>query len=162
MCLPWPSCPSPKQTKGIINLCELTQSKRDCLDNGSTHAPKQLLAWLNQKQVEFGWTFTVQAVWLPKYASWLDQLEIWFSILQRKLLTPNDFPNLETLQQRLLDFITHYNLSAKPINWSYTVAQMENKFATNLWKPVLSRWTTLNLTFCKLIPTFRSITYHLA
>jgi hypothetical protein len=45
---------------------------------------------------------------------------------------PFDFPNLETLQQRMLDFITHYNLSAKPINWSYTVAQMENKFATNL------------------------------
>jgi transposase len=102
------------------------------LDNGSTHAPKQLQAWLNQKQVEEGWTFTVQAVWLPKYASWLDQLEIWFSILQRKLLTPNDFPNLETLQQRLLDFITHYNLTAKPINWSYTVAQMENKFACEL------------------------------
>lgn len=102
------------------------------LDNGSTHAPKQLQAWLNKKQQQEGWNFTVQAVWLPKYASWLDQIEIWFSILQRKLLTPNDFPNLETLQQRLLDFITHYNLSAKPINWSYTQAQMEKKFATKL------------------------------
>lgn len=102
------------------------------LDNGSSHAPKQLQAWLNQKQQQEGWAFTIQPVWLPKYASWLDQIEIWFSILQRKLLTPNDFPNLETLQQRLLDFIGHYNRSAKPINWSYTVTQMKEKFATNL------------------------------
>lgn len=67
------------------------------LDNGSTHAPKQLQAWLNQKQQQEGWSFTVQVVWLPTYASWLDQIEIWFSILQRKLLTPNHFPNKETL-----------------------------------------------------------------
>jgi transposase len=102
------------------------------LSNGSTHAPKQLQAWLNQKQQQEGWNLTVQAVWLPTYASWLDQIEIWFSILQRKLLTPNHFPNKETLQQRLLEFIAHYNQTAKPIEWSYTVAQMKEKFATNL------------------------------
>lgn len=101
------------------------------LDNGSTHAPKQLQAWLNQKQRESGWAFTVEVVWLPKYASWLDQIEIWFSILQRKLLTPNDFPDLKTLQQRITDFIARHNESAKPIKWSYTVAQMMEKFATN-------------------------------
>ncbi|MHC5848348.1 IS630 family transposase [Nostoc sp.] len=101
------------------------------LDNGSTHAPKQLQAWLNQKQKEDGWNFTVEVVWLPKYASWLDQIEIWFSILQRKLLTPNDFPDLETLQQRITDFIVRHNDSAQPIKWSYTVAQMTEKFATN-------------------------------
>ena len=101
------------------------------LDNGSTHAPKQLQAWLNQKQKEEGWNFTVEVVWLPKYASWLDQIEIWFSILQRKLLTPNDFPDLNTLQQRITDFIIRHNDSAQPIKWSYTVAQMMEKFATN-------------------------------
>ena len=101
------------------------------LDNGSTHAPKQLQAWLNQKQKEEGWSFTVEVVWLPKYASWLDQIEIWFSILQRKLLTPNDFPDLKTLQQRITNFIVRHNESAKPIKWSYTVAQMMEKFATN-------------------------------
>lgn len=101
------------------------------LDNGSTHAPKQLQAWLNHKQKEEGWNFTVEVVWLPKYASWLDQIEIWFSILQRKLLTPNDFPDLKTLQQRITDFIDRHNDSAQPIKWSYTVAQMMEKFATN-------------------------------
>ena len=101
------------------------------LDNGSTHAPKQLQAWLNQKQQESGWAFTVEVVWLPKYASWLDQIEIWFSILQRKLLTPNYFPDIETLQQSINNFIARHNASAEPIKWSYTVAQMIDKFATN-------------------------------
>lgn len=101
------------------------------LDNGSTHAPKQLQQWLNHKQKEEGWQFTVEAVWLPKYASWLDQIEIWFSILQRKLLTPNDFPNKQILKQRLLEFIARHNRTAQPINWSYTVAQLTEKFATN-------------------------------
>lgn len=50
-------------------------------------------------------------------------------ILQRKLLTPNDFPNQETLKQRLLEFIARHNLTAKPIKWSYTVAQLTEKFA---------------------------------
>lgn len=102
------------------------------LDNGSTHAPKQLQTWLNQQQQQQSWKFTIEPVWLPKYTSWLDQIEIWFSILQRKLLTPNDFPNKETLRQRLMEFIVRHNASAKPINWSYTVAQMTEKFATNL------------------------------
>ena len=101
------------------------------LDHGTTHAPKQLEAWLSQQHQELAWPFTVQVVWLPKYASWLDQIEIWFSILQRKALTPSHFVDLEALQQRILDFIAHYNHSAKPIHWSYTVAKLEKKFATN-------------------------------
>ncbi len=102
------------------------------LDNGSTHAPKQLSDWLNQKHEQENWSFMIEPMWLPKYASWLDQIEIWFSVLQRKLLTPNDFPNLETLRVRLMEFIVRHNSTAQPINWSYTVAQMENQFATNL------------------------------
>jgi hypothetical protein len=65
--------------------------------------------------------FRVQVVWLPTYASWLDQLEIWFSILQRKVLRPNHFPDRAALEQRLLAFIDHYNAFAEPIQWSYTV-----------------------------------------
>lgn len=101
------------------------------LDHGPTHAPKQLEAWLTQQQLEQAWPFTVQVVWLPKYASWLDQIEIWFSVLQRKALTPNHFVDLEALRQRLLEFIAHYNRTAQPIQWSYTIAKLEEKFATN-------------------------------
>ena len=101
------------------------------LDHGPTHAPKQLEAWLAQQQLQQAWPFTVQVVWLPKYASWLDQIELWFSVLQRKALTPNHFTSLEALQLRLINFIEHYNHSAQPIQWSYTVAKLEKKFATN-------------------------------
>lgn len=101
------------------------------LDHGPTHAPKQLEGWLAQQQQTRAWPFTVQVVWLPKYASWLDQIEIWFSILQRKALTPNHFVNLAALQQRILEFIVHYNRTARPVQWSYTIAKLEQKFATN-------------------------------
>lgn len=101
------------------------------VDNASTHAPKQLEAWLAQQQEAQGWPFRVEVVWLPTYASWLDQIEIWFSILQRKVLTPNHFPDVGALQQRVLDYIAHHNRSAEPIKWSYTVPKLLKKFATN-------------------------------
>ena len=101
------------------------------MDNGSTHAPKQLEAWLQQQIIEQQWPLAIQIYWLPKNASWLDQIEIWFSILQRKLLTPNHFESLETLQTAIELFITFYNRLAKPINWSYTVEKLEHKLGIN-------------------------------
>jgi hypothetical protein len=102
------------------------------LDHGPTHAPKQLQAWLAQQQQRQQWPFTIEVVWLPTYASWLDQIEIWFSILQRKVLTPNHFANLDLLSQRILGFIAHYDRAAKPMRWSYTVDKLTAKFGTNL------------------------------
>ena len=101
------------------------------MDNGTTHAPKQLQRWL-QKQIEAnGWALSIQVYWLPVNASWLDQIEIWFSILQRKLLQPNHFESLEALKQAILDFIAYYNQTAKPIQWSYTVEKLEQKLGAN-------------------------------
>ena len=62
--------------------------------------------------------------------AFLDQIEIWLSVLQRKLLQPNHFTSLDELQQAILDFITHYNQTAKPLKWSYTVEQLERKLGT--------------------------------
>ena len=101
------------------------------LDNGTTHAPKQLEAWLQQQIVEHQWPLTIQIYWLPKNASWLDQIEIWFSILQRKLLSPNHFESLEALQTAIELFIAFHNRFAKPINWSYTVENLEQKLGMN-------------------------------
>jgi transposase len=101
------------------------------LDNGPTHAPKQLEAWLAQEVVANEWPFSIQVVWLPTYASWLDQIEIWFSVLQRKLLTPNHFPDLSSLAQRIGEFIAHHNTSAQPIKWTYTVDKLVEQFATD-------------------------------
>ena len=56
----------------------------------------------------------------PIHASWLNQVEIYFSIIQRKVLTPNDFPDLNTLAERLLDFQYYWEAAAKPFAWKFT------------------------------------------
>ena len=56
----------------------------------------------------------------PVHASWLNQIEIYFSIIQRKVLTPNDFKSLEILAERLHRFERHYEALAKPFEWKFT------------------------------------------
>jgi transposase len=102
------------------------------LDNGPTHAPKQLERWLQEQAAAQGWGLVFQVHWLPTNASWLDQIEIWFSILQRKLLQPNHFGSLAALEQAIAQFITRYNQNAKPIKWTYTVEKLEQKLGTRL------------------------------
>ena len=50
----------------------------------------------------------------PNHASWLNQVEIYFAVVQRKVLTPNDFPSLAQLQEALLAFQQRYEQSAAP------------------------------------------------
>jgi hypothetical protein len=102
------------------------------LDNGTTHAPKQLEGWLREQSAAQQWNLTFQVYWLPPNASWLDQIEIWFSILQRKLLEPNHFTSTEALEQAIADFIAYYNQTAKPIKWTYTVEKLERKLGAYL------------------------------
>jgi transposase len=85
------------------------------LDNGPTHAPKQLGAWLASLEL----AFEVRLYWLPKYASWLDQVEIIFSKVQRDLLTPNDFPSLLTLERDLAAYFAELNTHPKPIKLEF-------------------------------------------
>jgi len=60
-------------------------------------------------------------VYTPKHCSWLNQVEIWFSILVRRLLKRASFDSVEQLKQRLLDFIDYFNrVLAKPFKWTYT------------------------------------------
>jgi len=101
------------------------------LDNSTTHAPKQLERWLQEQIESHGWALNIQVYWLPVNASWLDQIEIWFSILQRKGLQPNHFERLGSLRQHILDFIAYCNQTAKPIQWSYTVEKLELKLGAN-------------------------------
>jgi hypothetical protein len=56
----------------------------------------------------------------PVHASWLNQIEIYFSIIQRKLLTPNDFKSLAELEVGLLQFQRRYEQSAKPFELAFT------------------------------------------
>jgi hypothetical protein len=56
----------------------------------------------------------------PIHASWLNQIEIYFSILQRKALTPNDFASLEEVEERLLAFQTYFESLATHFDWRFT------------------------------------------
>ena len=62
----------------------------------------------------------IRFVYTPKHTSWLNQVEIWFSILVRKLLKRASFSSTEDLRQRILDFIDYFNKTmAKPFKWTY-------------------------------------------
>jgi hypothetical protein len=71
---------------------------------------------------------------LSIHASWPNQIEIYFSIVQRKVVTPNDFKSLNELEQRLLAFQQRYEETASPFQWTFTrkdlttlLAKIENK-----------------------------------
>jgi transposase len=100
------------------------------LDNGTTHAPRQLEYWLEEQVRLNNWSLTIKVYWLPTNASWLDQIEIWFSVLQRKLLTPNHFNSRSELALAIMEFISCENLSPKPIRWTYTIQKLETKLGT--------------------------------
>lgn len=66
-------------------------------------------------------THQVVFYYTPKHASWMNQVEIWLSILVRKLLKRGTFTSLDDLRNQILAFITYYNRTmAKPIKWTYT------------------------------------------
>ena len=55
----------------------------------------------------------------PTHASWLNQVELWFSILSRQLLSKQDFESVPDLTRQLLAFIEEYDKTAKPFAWTY-------------------------------------------
>jgi hypothetical protein len=62
----------------------------------------------------------------PIHASWLNQAEIYFSVVQRKVVSPNDFTNLDDVEQRLAAFEKRYNATAKPFQWKFTRADLHD------------------------------------
>ena len=90
------------------------------VDNGSSHRgaasiQRMAQAWPN-----------AQLIHLPAHASWLDQAEIYFSVVQRKVLTPNDFTDLDQLRDRLAAFEARYNAIARPFDWKFTRADLSD------------------------------------
>ena len=65
----------------------------------------------------------------PVHASWLNQIEIFFSIVQRKVVTPNDFTSLDQIEDRLIAFEQRYNATARPFKWKFTPADLEDLLA---------------------------------
>jgi transposase len=62
----------------------------------------------------------IQFVYLPKHTSWLNQVEMWFSILVRRVLKRGNFPSREALRTRIVEFIEYFNKTAKPFKWTAT------------------------------------------
>jgi transposase len=89
------------------------------VDNGSSHRGQAAIDRMSQT-----WP-TARLVHLPVHASWLNQIEIYFSIVQRKVVTPNDFYDLADVEDRLTAFQDHYNLGARPFNWRYTKKDLD-------------------------------------
>ncbi len=61
------------------------------------------------------------------FGHWLNQIELYFSIVQRKVLTPLDVADKATLTQRLLDFQDYYQEVAKPFSWKFTAADLKKR-----------------------------------
>ena len=92
-------------------------------DGGSSHwgqaAANRLRSWYQNAVL----------ISTPVHASWLNQIEIYFSIVQRKALTPNDLSDLVAAEQRLLGFQKHFETIATPFNWEFTRDDLEKLLA---------------------------------
>jgi DDE superfamily endonuclease len=84
------------------------------VDNGSSHRGQASIDRMNT-----AWP-TAQLIHLPVHASWLNQCEIYFSIVQRKIVTPNDFTDTDQIRHRLAAFEARYNPLANPFDWKFT------------------------------------------
>lgn len=93
------------------------------VDNGSSHRGEPAARRLRDRHPN------LVLVHLPTHASWLNQIEIFFSIVQRKVLTPNDFPGLAAVEARLLAFEALYNDTAVPFRWRFTRQHLEDRLA---------------------------------
>jgi transposase len=82
------------------------------LDNGSSHVSKATKAWLAEHP-------RFVAHYTPKHASWLNQVELFFSILTRRLLRRGEFDSRDDLVHQIMGFIREHNRTAKPIRWTY-------------------------------------------
>jgi DDE superfamily endonuclease len=90
------------------------------VDNGSSHRGQASVDRLQ------GAGPNLRLVHLPVHASWLNQIEIYFSIVQRKVLNPNDFTDLAEVAQRLPSFQHRYEQTAVPFDWRFTRADLDD------------------------------------
>jgi transposase len=84
------------------------------VDNGSSHRGQ---AAMDRLALRFPNAVMVHT---PVHASWLNQIEIYFSVVQRKVVSPNDFTDLGEVEQRLIGFEKRYNQTARPFGWKFT------------------------------------------
>ena len=89
------------------------------VDNGSSHRGKASI-----ERLEGEWA-NLRLGHLPVHASWLNQVEIYFSVVQRKVVSPNDFADLAEVEARLLAFQRRYQHTAVPYDWHFTRSDLD-------------------------------------
>lgn len=93
------------------------------VDNGSSHRGRKAADRLT---AAFPNTVMVHT---PIHASWLNQVEIYFSVVQRKVVSPNDFTDLNEVADRLRTFEDRYNATAQPFQWKFTTSDLDDLLA---------------------------------
>ncbi len=88
------------------------------VDNGSSHRGRKAI---DRLAAQFPNAIMVHT---PVHASWLNQVEVYFSVIQRKALSPNNFPDLDAIEDRLTRFEVRYNATAKPFQWKFTTSDL--------------------------------------
>lgn len=99
------------------------------VDNGSSHRGERAAAELRERHPH------IVMVHTPVHASWLNQVEIYFSIIQRKVLTPNDCTTLDELTERIVAFGKRYSNLNKPFAWRFTRQDLERRLRDPLLRP---------------------------
>lgn len=99
------------------------------VDNGSSHRGERAAEELRARHPR------IVIVHTPTYASWLNQIEIYFSIIQRKLLKPNDYTTLEELEQAIHAFGRRYSAVGKMFAWCFTRQDLERRLREPLLQP---------------------------
>ncbi|MFG2844505.1 IS630 family transposase [Kitasatospora sp. NPDC048296] len=93
------------------------------VDNGSSHRGKKAIDRLAARFPN------ATLVHTPVHASWVNQIEIFFSIVQRKVVSPNDFTDLDQVRDRLRGFEDRYNATAQPFQWKFTTSDLDDLLA---------------------------------
>ena len=93
------------------------------VDNGSSHRGQASIDRLAKAYPN------AVLIHTPVHASWVNQVEIFFSIVQRKVVAPNDFTDLDQIRDRLRAFETRYNAAAQPFQWKFTTTDLEELLA---------------------------------
>jgi len=107
------------QSEGLVRLiakeCGIEQ---ELGEKGKTGVLKRMASradWLREE------SHRIRFVNRPKHTSWLNQIELWFSILVRKLLKRSSFKSVEEMREKIMNFIEYFNKTmAKPFKWTYT------------------------------------------
>lgn len=97
----------------VVGLCRPKQEIHVILDNLSAHKTQKVAAFLLEDP-------NVKLHFTPTYSSWLNQVEIWFSRIERDVIARGVFSSVRDLARKLLRYIRAYSKTARPFNWKYS------------------------------------------